>query len=654
MKYFYLIFAMLFFALNLSAQVTTSDSIQIGKPGSSANKEIKFGAGRGAKPGIRYNTTNSKLEFSNDASIFKALGSGSGSGAGINLLDNPGFEDGIGSNWTTSGTSLVSVTSGANLLFDLISASWTPSTTGHYFESNAVVIPNGLYGAACMAEVWYQGGDANAYLTVFNSSTEIIPTNARAVLNATAGIKKAKIYFDCPSSGSLKLRVQSTAAMAVAYFDKAHLGQADFNGVSNTIPATPYTPTITGFGTVTNLQAFYARRQDMLKVWGAFTVGTSTAVSARISLPNIGGQLNLDTNKILSLQRQRLGFATKALVSTTTQMPAVTVGPFVIIADTATSTSEVFFSVQTNTTANHYLVATGTNVSASSGEMVNFEFEVPISGWSVLENSVNAKCVNDVACENIFHAFVTTAGVVAGENLDWISGNCSGGASQSCTLSITGLANPLLCYGVPTENGAASTARVFTPNRVLTTTTAIAWNTYQSGTGNVSSDVNITCVKQGSDFKSKQSVQAFFSTMLTPAGFSARSSSGQSIPSGVATTLVMANENYDSHNGHDTGTGVYTVQDAGKYSCSCRYTYASFTPATSSLTAQIVKNGVLAAENYYTVGTTPNTYSQQVTFNDSMVNGDQIRCAAFQNTGSAKSLAANTVYNEFSCNKVGN
>jgi len=58
-----------------------------------------------------------------------------------------------------------------------------------------------------------------------------------------------------------------------------------------------YTPTFTGFGTVTNAGFFYKRIGDSIQIRGKFTAGTTTATEARISLPS---GLTSDSTKLPS------------------------------------------------------------------------------------------------------------------------------------------------------------------------------------------------------------------------------------------------------------------------------------------------------------------------------------------------------------------
>ena len=145
---------------------------------------------------------------------------------GQNLAVNPNFETGK-TGWKNTGGTFAIVTS-TNVLEGKQSGSFLASSTGQFLETNPYTVPQGLYGENCMASFKYKGGDANLYLTVMNgSSTEIIPTNARATLSVATNQVTAKVYFTCPSSGQIKFRVVSTAAAAIAYLDNAELGKSD-------------------------------------------------------------------------------------------------------------------------------------------------------------------------------------------------------------------------------------------------------------------------------------------------------------------------------------------------------------------------------------------------------------------------------------------
>lgn len=188
------------------------------------DKTLEFNTGAGsANPKIKINASGGKLQFANDGSNYKDLGSGSGSGAGINLIDNSGFEQGV-LGWTNSGGTFSQVTTGTNLLHGTKSVTFDASASAQYVETDAVAIPVILQGQNCLARIYYKGSDSNLLLEATNESNVQLGST---VLTSKSLVSSATVNFPCPSSGSLKLRVRSTADSALIAFDNVTLGQAD-------------------------------------------------------------------------------------------------------------------------------------------------------------------------------------------------------------------------------------------------------------------------------------------------------------------------------------------------------------------------------------------------------------------------------------------
>lgn len=217
----------------------TSDTVSIGN-GASGPKALIFDRG-GSNPEIRWNESLSTFEFAKDGASFKSFGSGSGSGgSGFNILDNSGFEDGSTNGWTNSGGTYAEVTSGSNLLFETKSVTFDASSSGQYFESDLVDVPVGLQGGICEGSVYYLGGDTNLKLVVIDGSAAVIAE--RAFLDAASKTTSFSVLFSCPTSGQLKLRVESTGDAAIAAFDKTHLGEAKLLSGTTATPWRSFTP----------------------------------------------------------------------------------------------------------------------------------------------------------------------------------------------------------------------------------------------------------------------------------------------------------------------------------------------------------------------------------------------------------------------------
>lgn len=653
---------------NLSILNHTGNTLNVGDA-ANTNKTLKFNKGAGS-PEIRYNSTNSKLEFTNDGSVYRSIGSGAGGGSGINLLDNPGFEDGIAVNWSNTGGTYAAAIA-PNILYQTTSVAFTPSAGSQFFESQAVVIPPVLYGQKCMVKIAYTGADANVYLTPMDGTgTELVPTSARAVANASGGTKALKVYFDCPASGSMKMRVQSTASGAIGYYDEAVMGQADsvqtktpsMLGSSRWAPATNCVWTTSGGSAVGPASSFTTLALDndcsnpVLK-GNAISVGSKVpAIRFATAQPGIykvtiNGRVQETSNSSVWAiwDGASVGSSRQA---TNFSYPQTSSAVMTSIFEYSTVQSNLTFSPIVNFIA-----------GSPTGQIINDEttqeetaFEIFVEYFPLAADTVvNGKCPNASDCENIFTADMTAAGLVSNENLDWLNGNCTFTSSGfTCPFNAGFFGVTPNCWGATSEGGAASTARNFTIDNTQTNTSQLRFYFHQSGVGNVASAGKITCQRAGADFKIKQEIKGFFSSTLNPISFYAYSTSGQSIPNGADTTVVMNAEGYDTANAHDTATGTFTVPETGKYQCYCLFTYVSANYGVSTLQSGITVNGSLLASKFYTTAAVVNPQSVDINSANAYVQGDQVRCLAFQNTGTSRALSTTGPYSTFTCSKVGN
>lgn len=127
---------------------------------------------------------------------------------------------------------------------------------------------------------------------------------------------------------------------------------------------TLYTPTYTGFGTVSATSMWWRRVGDTLQVRGNFTSGTATGVEARISLPT---GLSSDATKVPAIQLAGVLIYNVAAAALTTLL-------------IESNTSYLTFGLQQAGTAG-LTKAVGTSIT-SLGNVHSIHFECPISGWS--------------------------------------------------------------------------------------------------------------------------------------------------------------------------------------------------------------------------------------------------------------------------------
>jgi hypothetical protein len=213
------------FAIAADTNITT-DNVKIGTK-TNTDKTLIFDTADGAaNTRIRANATTNKLQFSNDGTLFRNFGAGSGSGEGLNLLSdyNADFEFGATTNWTNSGLS-VSTLTGSSALFDSTSIRLNASATDQTYTSDAQTVPAGLYGAPCLGKIKYNNTETDPWtyiLLALDGSNNVL---GQQTLPSTAGITiNGYVPFNCPTSGSVKLQIKSTGDASNIDIDQAYLG----------------------------------------------------------------------------------------------------------------------------------------------------------------------------------------------------------------------------------------------------------------------------------------------------------------------------------------------------------------------------------------------------------------------------------------------
>jgi hypothetical protein len=198
----------------------TEDALTLGKPGSSANKTFNLGTGQ-----LRFNVGSSQLEFSNDATNYKAIGSGAGGAGGINLLStNPDAESGTTDHTASGGTLAASSSSPLNGVKSFL---FTPSAGAQTVTTGQKTVLDGLTGGACVGKIFYKTTEAtNRYiLNAIDGSSNVLGT---VTLAPTLGSNAVDAYvpFQCPTSGTVALQVKAAASTpgAAIKWDDEHLG----------------------------------------------------------------------------------------------------------------------------------------------------------------------------------------------------------------------------------------------------------------------------------------------------------------------------------------------------------------------------------------------------------------------------------------------
>lgn len=478
---------------------------------SNTNKDLIFDINNGAaNPKFRANKSLNKLQFSNDGTNFKDIGSGSGGGSGINLLvDNPAFES--GSNfWTNSGGTFVLETSAP--LNGLASGKFTASGSGQYVESQAYAVPIILQGGSCLARVWYTGGDSNLKLQVRDGTGTLLVSdagvNVEVTLQSNTKAGFAEVGFKCPSSGSIKLRIQSTAAAAAITFDDNHLGQEDrfFKSSQSNLVVDGFFAA-TGSCTWTGGSSTQAAFPTVPACPGpTFKINDLSCSTADTDLPKI--TCNVPEG------RYKVSFSTAFAGNVTAQR-------WLYLTDGSTVCLNGGNDGANFTIANEMVCVF--NYGVGQGGSKTFELQYRTStGNAQLDNTIRrtefriekfpseasslyyqSQIASDLSYVNEFTAQVSAAGVVSSESVDWINGNC-GVASNvfTCTFNTN-------IFGVAPNCDAQSATtggRWFDGVTANTTTLTYAGNQVSGALAQAGS---IRCSRATNDYKIRSTVLGY-------------------------------------------------------------------------------------------------------------------------------------------------
>ena len=392
----------------------------------------------------------------------------------------------------------------------------TPTVTGNIKAPStkipAIVLPAGSQSGTYLitAKAMFYKGTAGYASYRFSDGTNYVNAGSSSYADNTAtGIISGQITYSTSINSDTTIQIQGktgTGNLSVysnettdgLYIEVYYFPPESkiYSQASQDYDWTSYTPTFTGFGTTTNNECFHKRRGSDLLLRCKFTSGTTTATEARVSLPN--SLVSANTSIIPSL-------AIAGPVSTT-DFASTLFNTNVLIEP---NVGYVTFGWRSSTTSDLSKVSASTWIA--TGKSISFSATIPIQGWQdygVIVGSFAGieKCANDYECTDTFSAQISDTGIVSGENIDWISGNCSISTSRfTCTLKsglldgVANIAQPMNCVasGATTQGGPRFTS-IFSSS-----TTQIQADTYNDAGNAVPYFWQVTCQKAGQDYKPK-------------------------------------------------------------------------------------------------------------------------------------------------------
>lgn len=264
-------------------------------------------------------------------------------------------------------------------------------------------------------------------------------------------------------------------------------------------PRVQYTPTFTGFGTVTNVNCSGQQVGSEEVIDCTFTSGTSTGVEARVSLRS-----GLTSSATLPT----LSFAGYGVIS------AASTGQYATLIEP--SVSYLTFGIQQSSAG---LVKLNGNAFISSGQTYSFKARVPIAQYASSVPTYTGRCDDPRKCETVFSAKISSAGVVSGENLDWVNGNATitNTSTYDLVLNTSLFGNIPNCSFITKLNSPADNTNI--GERLISTSTTNVIYRITGNSGPLASDAEIICQRQGQDYinaKVNQIVGSFKDYVKTP------------------------------------------------------------------------------------------------------------------------------------------
>jgi hypothetical protein len=407
---------------------------------------------------------------------------------------------------------------------------------------------------------------------------------------------------------------------------------------------TSYTPTFTGFGTVSGTAVQYRRVGDTLEVKGSVTTGTVTGTQAQMTLPS---GLSTDTTKIGT------GFLIGKAAQATS---SATLFSFGVLS----SASTYITWGQQGSTSSELTAGNGNAVFASATNL-SFFFSLPVSGWSsntVMSNDTDTRIVT----AQVSLASNVAPGTNAILKFDTVTNDTHAAYSTSTgfyTVPVPGY------YQVQFTTRLTSSAMTpylakngtaFQSMLAATTNTASSTTTVKCNAGDtLGIYANSTPTFEGG--ASPPTTFASFTRVSGPAVVAAAESvnfryyASSTSLSGSLATINWTTKDYDSHNGMSSGT--YTVPTPGKYHCNSQIKPAATFALNNTVIIELQKNGTVVTRNTVYAAAAVTDLNASISDDVSAVTGDTLRIQV-STSGTSPSVSASNFENYFSCARVGN
>ena len=619
---------------------------------------IEVGTGSG---GINYITTNDGTSLSGWATYADA--------AGTSPVDGTG-----GSPTITFATSADTTMRGANNFLLTLPAS---NVQGNGF-SYAFTIDGTDKAKVLTASFDYQvasGAYVDDKLSVWIydvTNSQLIQPSGTSIKNVNGILKQVATFQTNSNSTSYRFIVHCSSTNAVAStlrFDNFSISPQVITQGTPETDWVPYTPTITGFGTATNINFASRRVGDTLHVRGFFTAGTPTATEAQVTIGFNGANINVSTPSGLPTTSVAGSWARG--VSATTNVPIVLM---------ESSKTYMTFGAQTASTSG-LSKRLGTELLATS-DTFSILASFPIQGWSSnvqMSSDTDTRVVAGRFKSSTARTINNTAPTLVYETVDLDTHGAYNNATGVYTIPVSGqykisanIRAAAVAYAVNQEltqalkidgttvaylgdfRSQTTLSQAYSTNgstvytlKAGQTVTIGGYSDVANTTGSSLPEFNYWSIERisgPSQIAASESIIASYTT-----------ASAQSIPNSTATTVLFDTKVKDSHGSYNPLTGEFTCSIAGDFDVDALNHWTAWTggPNTSFIIVQ--KDGVDYQVNAAVVPAI--SFNHPMRASCTVVNciaGTKIKVQVYQDSGSAKTLQNVASRNMLTIKKVGN
>jgi hypothetical protein len=620
---------------------------------------------------------------------------------GKNYIQYADFENGATTGWTqgttgtltnglptgtptfgsgASGTSSISIVSSGQLAGSnsLSYANSAATTAGNMIASSSYAIDAEDQAKVLTIKFYYSvptgasncnfsGTSSNSYAwaiyDVTNSSWLTSAGNFNLVQTTGSGYVTGTCQTNA-TTANIRLVVYSanaTSGAATIYLDDFYVGP-------QTAPSGPamtdwiaYTPTLTGFGTSTNI-SFQSRRVGSdLEVKGSFTQGTPTAVQAQISVGYSGANANVtvDTTRVPAsglIGKMALGLDSSTYFTCSVLAPSA-------------NQNYVNLGVQTNAATE--LTAANANNFGVSGTGISVFFTVPIVGWSS-NSSMSADTDTRVVAANYTGSTATITSSYSNVTFTTLSIDTHGAYSGATyTIPVTGIydfggqvyisgtasLNGTTIVGL-SQNGSVTRENDFTYAGAVTGSVGIPFNfgsiSCKAGDAiiiQVKSSITLPVITSSATENFLQIARRSGPAVITATeSVNARYHGATATITGTDSPVTYTTRDFDSHSAYSGST--YTIPVSGKYQINARISTTNAT-GTENAAISIYKNGSQVGQQFSGSFSAGNNCDPNISDIIQCNSGDTI-VIEILNSGTTPSVTSSNVRNVFSIVRVGN